>query len=111
MTIRVGGSDVLNWVRPVYWSVRGQFRKRHLVFFVCERGLRPSLPVRQEIRCGGVGCEEVVARLAVLRGQDPGEYCARLSAGHWVVYAVGPDESPQSWGWVTVPMDAPQYAP
>ena len=39
------------------------------------------------------------------------QYRGWLRAGHWVLYAVGPDNDIQSWMWFTVAKDGSQIAP
>jgi GNAT superfamily N-acetyltransferase len=49
--------------------------------------------------------------MAVLRGDPVDQYRAWLRSGHWVLYAVGPDNDIQSWIWFTIAEDSPQIAP
>ena len=89
MTVFRQMDRVLLRLRPLYWSARGLIRSRTLAFFVCQRQAQLPTPDGTEIRLGGVGREDIATRLAVARGDDPREYCARLTAGHWVIYALG----------------------
>ena len=111
MTVFRQMDKVLLRLRPLYWSARGLIRSRTLAFFVCQRQAQLPTPDGTEIRLGGVGREDIATRLAVARGDDPREYCARLTAGHWVIYALGSDGDIQSWGWLTAPANVPQDSP
>ncbi len=111
MENRPGSRDPLHKLRLLYWRARHMAGSKTLSFFVCRRQSDlPSLG-QTRIEFGGMGHEPVVERLAQWRGDDPGEYRARLAAGHWVIYAAGEDGEVQSWGWVTAPTDKPQNAP
>lgn len=111
MTRPPHATGMLDRLRPLYWFLRTLIRSRTLAFFVCERQSRLPIVDGAEIRFGGVGHEDVVRRLATVRGDDPEEYRARLTAGHWVIYAMGTDGDIQSWGWITAPNAGPQDSP
>jgi GNAT superfamily N-acetyltransferase len=95
----------------MYWWLHSLVRRRTLDFLVNERQAQLQVPDDVEIRCSGVEAEDLAARMAELRGQDPEEHRGRLRAGHFVVYAIGRDGELQSWGWATAPVGAPQDAP
>jgi GNAT superfamily N-acetyltransferase len=97
-------------LRPIYWSLHHQISTRTLAFFVSERQSQLPRLDQAEIRFGNVGHEDIVERLARLRGHDADEYRARPAGGHCVIYALGADGDIQSWGWVTAPVDAAQDA-
>ena len=102
---------IVDRLRPIYWSVRRLIRSRTLAFFVSERQSRLPVVNGAEIRFGGMGHEDITSRLAKARGDDPEEYRARLTAGHWVIYVIGEDGDIQSWGWVTAPATGHQDSP
>jgi GNAT superfamily N-acetyltransferase len=95
----------------LYWAFRSQVVHITWSFFVWER--RPQLPQLTQggIILAGRGDEAIGERMAVLRGGSVDQYRAWLRDGHWVLYAVGPDNDIQSWIWFTVAEGAPQIAP
>ena len=82
------------------------------VLLSCQRQAQLPTPDGTERSDGAASvAEDIATRLAVARGDDPREYCARLTAGHWVIYALGSDGDIQSWGWLTAPANVPQDLP
>jgi GNAT superfamily N-acetyltransferase len=94
-----------------WWAFRSQVSRITWSFFVWER--RPQLPqfAQGRIILAGRGDEAVGEHMAILRGDPVDQYRAWLRSGHWVLYAVGPDNDIQSWIWFTIAVDSPQIAP
>lgn len=102
---------MLQEARKIYWWSRGLLRSRRLAFFVSEQQSLQELFESFDLRFGGLEHADAVQNMAALRGHDPAEYLARLTAGHFVAFAVGKDEELQSWGWATAPSTGAQDAP
>lgn len=99
------------WLRRFHWWLRGLVRRRTVDLFLAERVPELPQPDGVEIRIGGPADENIAARLALLRDDDPEDYRSRLRAGHILVYVIGADDSLQAWVWATAPTEAPQEFP
>lgn len=95
----------------LWWGFRNQFNRVTWSFFVWERRPQPPQLTQGRIVLAGRGDEAIAERMAVLRGASVDQYGAWLRDGHWVLYAIGPDDDIQSWIWFTVPEGGPQIAP
>lgn len=95
----------------LYWAYRNQVCRRTWSFFVWERQSQLPQLTQGRIILAGKRDEAIGERMAVLRGASVDQYRAWLRAGHWVLYAVGPDDHIQSWMWFTVAEGSSQIAP
>ena len=95
----------------LYWGFRNQVCRRTWSFFAWESRSKPPQLTQGRTILAGKGDEAIGERMAVLRGASVDQYRAWLTAGHWVLYAVGPDNDIQSWIWFTVAKGGPQIAP
>jgi hypothetical protein len=59
----------------------------------------------------GKGDEAIGARMAILRGASVEQYRGWLTAGNWVLYAVGADNDIRSWMWFTIAKGGSAVAP
>ena len=95
----------------LWWAFRNQVNRVTWSFFVWERQSQLPQLTQGRIILAGRGDEAIGERMAVLRGHSVDQYRAWLRGGHWVLYAVGPDNDIQSWIWFTVAEGGPQIAP
>ena len=95
----------------LYWAFRNQVCRRTWSFFVWESQSQLPQLTQGRIILAGKGDEAIGERMAVLRGDSVDQYRAWLRDGHWVLYAVGPDNDIQSWIWFTVAEGGSQIAP
>lgn len=95
----------------LWWAFRSQVNHVTWSFFSWKRQSQPPRFAQGRIILAGRGDEAVGERMAVLRGASTAQYRAWLRDGHWVLYAVGPDDQIQSWIWFTVAEREPQIAP
>jgi len=95
----------------LWWAFRNQVNRITWSFFAWQRqsGLPPLAQGR--IILAGRGDEAISEQMAVLRGDPVDRYRAWLRDGHFVLYAVGPDNNIQSWIWFTIAEGDPQIAP
>ena len=95
----------------LWWAFRHQVNRVTWGFFVWEH--QSPLPqfTQGRIILAGRGDEAIGERIALLRGDSVDQYRAWLRDGHWVLYAVGPDNDIQSWIWFTVAEGGPQIVP
>ena len=80
-------------------------------FFVWPRQSQLPPLAQERIILAGRGDEAISEHMAVLRGDPVDRYRAWLRDGHFVLYAVGPDNNIQSWIWFTIAEGGPQIAP
>ncbi|MGC2414129.1 MAG: GNAT family N-acetyltransferase [Stellaceae bacterium] len=95
----------------LWWAFRNQVDHITWSFFVWGRQSQPPQVPQGRIVLAGRGDGAIAERMAVLRGDSVDRYRGWLTGGHWVLYAVGPDEEIQSWIWFTVAEGGPQIAP
>jgi GNAT superfamily N-acetyltransferase len=95
----------------LWWAFRSRVNRITWSFFVWERRFQLPQLTQGRIILAGRDEEAIGERLAVLRGDSADQYRAWLRGGHWVLYAVGPDDDIQSWIWFTVAEGGPQIAP
>ena len=95
----------------LWWGFRSQVNRVTWSFFVWKRQSHLPQLAEGRIVLAGRGDEAVGEQLAALLGASADQYRAWLEAGHWVLYAVGPDNEIQSWIWFTLAEDRPQIAP
>ena len=95
----------------LYWEFRDQVCRRTWSFFVWEPQSQLPQLMQGQLLLAGKGDEAIGEHMAVLRGASVDQYRAWLSAGHWVLYAVGPDNDVQSWIWFTLPEGGSEIAP
>ena len=95
----------------LWWAFRYQVNRVTWSFFVWERHSQLPQLTQGRIILAGSGDKAIGERLAVLRGASVDQYRAWLRDGHWVLYAIGPDNNIQSWIWFTVAEGGPQIAP
>ena len=95
----------------LWWRFRNKVHRVTWNFFAWHR--QPQMPPLTEGRIvlAGKGDEPIGERMAVLRGASVDQYRGWLDAGHWVLYAAGPDDDIQSWIWFTFADGGPQIAP
>jgi len=95
----------------LWWACRYRVNRITWSFFVWER--RSHLPqlTQGRIILAGREDEAIGEHIAIVRGASVEQYRALLRGGHWVLYAVGPDNDIQSWIWFTVAEGGPQIAP
>jgi GNAT superfamily N-acetyltransferase len=95
----------------LWWAFRGQVNHVTWSFFAWRRQSQLPQLAQGRIILAGRGDEAIGERMAVLRGASADQYRAWLMNGHWVLYAVSPDDDIQSWIWFTVAEGEPQIAP
>jgi GNAT superfamily N-acetyltransferase len=95
----------------LWWGFRNRVNRVTWSFFAWRRQPPVSPLTEGRVVLAGRGDEPVGERMAVLRGASVDQYRGWLEAGHWVLYAVGPDDDIQSWIWFTFAEGGPQIAP
>ena len=95
----------------LWWAFRNQVNRITWSFFVWKRRPQPTQFTQGRIVLAGRDDEAIAERMAVLRGASADQYRGWLRDGHWVLYAIGPDDDIQSWIWFTVAEGGPQIAP
>jgi GNAT superfamily N-acetyltransferase len=95
----------------LWWGFRNHANRVRWNCFLWQRQSQPSRLTDGRIILAGRGDEAVGERIAALRGASADQYRGWLEAGHWVLYAVGPDNETQSWIWFTLSEDRAQIAP
>ncbi len=95
----------------LWWALRCQVTRITWSFFVWERQSQLPQLTQGRIILAASGDEAIGERMAVLRGASVEQYRAWLRNGHWVLYAMGPDNDIQSWIWFTIAEGNPQIAP
>src|SRR3954468_16224713 len=98
-------------VGRLWWAFRNRVNRITWSFFVWERQSRLPPLAQGRIILAGRGDEAIGEHMAVLRGDPVDHYRAWLRDGHFVLYAVGPDNNIQSWIWFTIAEGDPQIAP